>query len=189
MGTSPSIDQSTASHHYCRRNGSSQHQGNSSSSSHPDDEDDDCADEAGRKKKSKAAKGKIGKSSKPPRVRTVMSDVQLRILKQHYMYDPRPDAYVKDHLKESTGLTLRVIRVWFQNKRCKEKKRLLKEQNEQMVFRDQSSQCITSMMLTEAALTYTRVLYIRIIWRRVHNKPVIPDPLVMTTRHRWKAAA
>ena len=38
--------------------------------------------------------------------------------------NPRPDALMKEQLTEMTGLSQRVIRVWFQNKRCKEKKRM-----------------------------------------------------------------
>ena len=33
--------------------------------------------------------------------------------------NPRPDALMKEQLTEMTGLSPRVIRVWFQNKRCK----------------------------------------------------------------------
>jgi len=32
---------------------------------------------------------------------------------------------MKDQLVEMTGLSSRVIRVWFQNKRCKDKKRTI----------------------------------------------------------------
>ena len=38
--------------------------------------------------------------------------------------NPRPDALMKEQLTEMTGLSARVVRVWFQNKRCKEKKKL-----------------------------------------------------------------
>uniref|UniRef100_A0A914YED8 Homeobox domain-containing protein n=1 Tax=Panagrolaimus superbus TaxID=310955 RepID=A0A914YED8_9BILA len=67
---------------------------------------------------------KKSKKDKPStRVRTVLSESQLRILKQMYTQNSRPDAVTKDHLVEATGLSARVIRVWFQNKRCKDKKR------------------------------------------------------------------
>jgi len=39
--------------------------------------------------------------------------------------NPRPDALVKEQLVEMTGLSARVVRVWFQNKRCKDKKKSL----------------------------------------------------------------
>lgn len=40
-----------------------------------------------------------------------------------YNANPRPDALMKEQLVEMTGLSPRVIRVWFQNKRCKDKKK------------------------------------------------------------------
>ncbi|GMT01885.1 hypothetical protein PENTCL1PPCAC_24059, partial [Pristionchus entomophagus] len=55
------------------------------------------------------------------RVRTVLNENQLLILKRCYNNNQRPDAIIK--LVEATGLNARVIRVWFQNKRCKDKKR------------------------------------------------------------------
>ncbi|KAF8365514.1 lim-7, partial [Pristionchus pacificus] len=72
--------------------------------------------------------GGVGKKSKKDknnrqatRVRTVLNENQLLILKRCYTQNQRPDAIIK--LVEATGLNARVIRVWFQNKRCKDKKR------------------------------------------------------------------
>merc|ERR1711981_429343 len=59
---------------------------------------------------------------KSARARTVLSEKQLNILKTCYSANPRPDALMKEQLVEMTGLSPRVIRVWFQNKRCKDKK-------------------------------------------------------------------
>lgn len=59
---------------------------------------------------------------KTARARTVLSEKQLNILKTCYSANPRPDALMKEQLVEMTNLSPRVIRVWFQNKRCKEKK-------------------------------------------------------------------
>lgn len=42
-----------------------------------------------------------------------------------YAANPRPDALMKEQLVEMTGLSPRVIRVWFQNKRCKDKKKTM----------------------------------------------------------------
>ena len=58
------------------------------------------------------------------RVRTVLSEKQLNVLKSCYSANPRPDALVKEQLVEMTGLSPRVVRVWFQNKRCKDKKKM-----------------------------------------------------------------
>ncbi|CAI2306947.1 unnamed protein product [Caenorhabditis sp. 36 PRJEB53466] len=67
--------------------------------------------------------GKKKKDKQATRVRTVLNEQQLRILKDCYSNNSRPDATIKERLVEMTGLNARVIRVWFQNKRCKDKKR------------------------------------------------------------------
>ncbi|CAM9905031.1 unnamed protein product [Lampetra planeri] len=64
-------------------------------------------------------------SGKASRVRTVLTERQLQTLRTCYAANPRPDALLKEQLVEMTGLSPRVIRVWFQNKRCKDKKRTL----------------------------------------------------------------
>jgi len=67
-----------------------------------------------------------GKSTtKTTRIRTVLNEKQLHTLRTCYAANPRPDALMKDQLVEMTGLSSRVIRVWFQNKRCKDKKRTI----------------------------------------------------------------
>ncbi|KAG9263370.1 insulin gene enhancer protein ISL-1-like [Astyanax mexicanus] len=65
------------------------------------------------------------------RVRTVLSEAQLHTLQSCYSANPRPDALLKEQLVELTGLSPRVIRVWFQNKRCKDKKRSTAARNTQ----------------------------------------------------------
>lgn len=79
---------------------------------------------------------RVHKSSsehKPTRVRTVLNEKQLHTLRSCYNANPRPDALMKEQLVEMTGLSPRVIRVWFQNKRCKDKKRsiLIKQMQQQ----------------------------------------------------------
>jgi Homeodomain len=70
---------------------------------------------------------------KTTRVRTVLNEKQLHTLRTCYGANPRPDALMKEQLVEMTGLSPRVIRVWFQNKRCKDKKRsmLMKQMQQQ----------------------------------------------------------
>lgn len=72
---------------------------------------------------------KRSNSEKGPRVRTVLSEQQLQTLRTVYASNPRPDALLKEHLVEITGLSPRVIRVWFQNKRCKDKKKALQAES------------------------------------------------------------
>ena len=75
---------------------------------------------------------------KSARARTVLSEKQLNILKTCYSANPRPDALMKEQLVEMTGLSPRVVRVWFQNKRCKDKKiqnRLMEKQMQRETVR------------------------------------------------------
>lgn len=48
-----------------------------------------------------------------------------------YNANPRPDALMKEQIVEMSGLSPRVIRVWFQNKRCKDKKNQIKQEMQQ----------------------------------------------------------
>lgn len=72
-------------------------------------------------------------AEKTTRVRTVLNEKQLHTLRTCYAANPRPDALMKEQLVEMTGLSPRVIRVWFQNKRCKDKKKsiLMKQLQQQ----------------------------------------------------------
>ncbi|KAK3743810.1 hypothetical protein RRG08_043541 [Elysia crispata] len=83
----------------------------------------------------KSSRGGSGHKSdhKTTRVRTVLNEKQLHTLRTCYNANPRPDALMKEQLTEMTGLSPRVIRVWFQNKRCKDKKRsiLMKQMQQQ----------------------------------------------------------
>eukprot|EP00794_Sanderia_malayensis_P009668 gene9668-10655_t len=85
------------------------------------------------KSKSKdATTQKKSPKDRPTRVRTVLNEKQLSTLKRCYAANPRPDSIMKQQLVELTGLSARVIRVWFQNKRCKDKKKsMLIKANEQ----------------------------------------------------------
>ena len=69
---------------------------------------------------------RLSTEQKQPRIRTVLTEQQLQTLRSVYQTNPRPDALLKEQLCELTGLSPRVIRVWFQNRRCKDKKALQK---------------------------------------------------------------
>ena len=66
--------------------------------------------------------------SRAGRVRTVLTEKQLTLMKSCYNANSRPDALMKEQLIEMTGLSGRVIRVWFQNKRCKDKKKSIRSE-------------------------------------------------------------
>lgn len=99
----------------------------------------DSGSESGSHKGGRGKPGSGGGSGggsgdgKPTRVRTVLNEKQLHTLRTCYAANPRPDALMKEQLVEMTGLSPRVIRVWFQNKRCKDKKKtiLMKQQMQQ----------------------------------------------------------
>ena len=56
------------------------------------------------------------------RPRTTISQKQLEILKTAYCISPKPSRHVRQELSDKTGLDMRVVQVWFQNKRAKDKR-------------------------------------------------------------------
>lgn len=58
-------------------------------------------------------------------------DFFLSNFRNFYKANPRPDALMKEQIVEMSGLSPRVIRVWFQNKRCKDKKNQIKMEMQQ----------------------------------------------------------
>lgn len=65
-----------------------------------------------------------------------------------YNANPRPDALMKEQIVEMSGLSPRVIRVWFQNKRCKDKKNQIKQelQQEKVNFKRPPILCFDSKL-------------------------------------------
>ncbi|XP_077986677.1 LIM/homeobox protein Lhx3-like [Glandiceps talaboti] len=64
------------------------------------------------------------------RPRTTITAKQLETLKTAYTNSPKPARHVREQLSNETGLDMRVVQVWFQNRRAKEK-RLKKDANRQ----------------------------------------------------------
>ena len=60
--------------------------------------------------------------SKKKRVRTSFKHQQLRIMKAHFQINQNPDSKDLKELSERTGLQKRVLQVWFQNSRAKQRK-------------------------------------------------------------------
>lgn len=61
-------------------------------------------------------------SIKGKRVRTFITPQQLKILKSVYLITPRPDLTERLRISKMTGLDMRVVQVWFQNRRAKERR-------------------------------------------------------------------
>lgn len=78
---------------------------------------------------------------KQPRIRTVLTEQQLQTLRSVYSNNPRPDALLKEQLCELTGLSPRVIRVWFQNRRCKDKKKAIQAEAARIQSLTQGPNC------------------------------------------------
>ncbi|KAL3282023.1 hypothetical protein HHI36_005226, partial [Cryptolaemus montrouzieri] len=56
------------------------------------------------------------------RPRTTITAKQLETLKNAYNNSPKPARHVREQLSQDTGLDMRVVQVWFQNRRAKEKR-------------------------------------------------------------------
>ena len=65
---------------------------------------------------------KEGKDGKRRGPRTNITAKQLEMLKNVFGSTPKPTRLMREQLAKETGLSMRVIQVWFQNKRSKEKR-------------------------------------------------------------------
>lgn len=73
-----------------------------------------------------------------------------------YKANPRPDALMKEQIVEMSGLSPRVIRVWFQNKRCKDKKNQIKMELQQERV---SFDCFTKILRANfSTMIYSRYI-------------------------------
>jgi len=63
-----------------------------------------------------------GAGSKRRGPRTTIKAKQLEILKNAFSQTPKPTRHIREQLAKETGLPMRVIQVWFQNKRSKERR-------------------------------------------------------------------
>jgi len=54
--------------------------------------------------------------------RTTIKAKQLEVLKAAFQATPKPTRHIREQLAKETGLPMRVIQVWFQNKRSKERR-------------------------------------------------------------------
>jgi len=79
-----------------------------------DDEDDD--------RKEADYDGELAKDGKRRGPRTTIKAKQLEVLKTCFDQNPKPTRQVREQLAKDTGLPMRVIQVWFQNKRSKQKR-------------------------------------------------------------------
>ncbi|KAM6901818.1 LIM/homeobox protein LMX-1.2-like [Lycodopsis pacificus] len=103
----------------------------------PDNSDSDKSEDEDLEVKSKKcpAAGKGSNDSKDPRrpkrPRTILNTVQRREFKASFDVSSKPCRKVRETLAAETGLTVRVVQVWFQNQRAKMKKLARRQQQQQ----------------------------------------------------------
>ncbi|KAJ3605168.1 hypothetical protein NHX12_027218 [Muraenolepis orangiensis] len=67
---------------------------------------------------------------RPKRPRTILSTPQRRTFKASFEVSPKPCRKVREGLAMETGLSVRVVQVWFQNQRAKVKKLARRQQQQ-----------------------------------------------------------
>ena len=72
----------------------------------------------------------------PKRPRTILTSVQRRQFKASFEVSPKPCRKVREALAKDTGLSVRVVQVWFQNQRAKVKKMQRKAKTEAVSDKD-----------------------------------------------------
>lgn len=80
------------------------------------------SDDEGDSRREMDFEGEVGKDGKRRGPRTTIKAKQLEILKNCFDQNPKPTRQVREQLAKDTGLPMRVIQVWFQNKRSKQKR-------------------------------------------------------------------
>ena len=56
------------------------------------------------------------------RPRTTITAKQLEVLRQNYVVGSKPSRHTREQIATETGLDMRVVQVWFQNRRAKDKR-------------------------------------------------------------------
>ncbi|XP_036383630.1 LIM homeobox transcription factor 1, beta b isoform X2 [Megalops cyprinoides] len=100
-----------------------------SESEKSDDEDLDIKPEKGSGGQGKGEDGKDPR--RPKRPRTILTTQQRRAFKASFEVSSKPCRKVRETLAAETGLSVRVVQVWFQNQRAKMKKLARRQQQQQ----------------------------------------------------------
>ncbi|KAI5627604.1 LIM homeobox transcription factor 1, alpha isoform X1, partial [Silurus asotus] len=79
-----------------------------------------------------------GDQKRPKRPRTILTTQQRRAFKASFEVSAKPCRKVRETLAAETGLSVRVVQVWFQNQRAKMKKLARRQQQQQQ---QQQQQC------------------------------------------------
>ncbi|KAL3279000.1 hypothetical protein HHI36_016516 [Cryptolaemus montrouzieri] len=64
----------------------------------------------------------VAEDGRKVRVRSLISDEQLKVLKDNYALNPRPKREDLEKIASSIGFSVRVVQVWFQNTRARDRR-------------------------------------------------------------------
>ncbi|XP_004555078.1 LIM homeobox transcription factor 1-alpha [Maylandia zebra] len=111
-------------YHQCLASPSSSETGKSN------DEDEEVEEESGRIAGRKVKSDDV-ESKRPKRPRTILTTQQRRTFKASFEVSSKPCRKVRETLAAETGLSVRVVQVWFQNQRAKMKKLARRQQQQE----------------------------------------------------------
>ncbi|KAF5890763.1 LIM homeobox transcription factor 1-alpha-like, partial [Clarias magur] len=95
------------------------------------EDEDDEEDESSRKVAGDRNPSREGEQKRAKRPRTILTTQQRRAFKASFEVSPKPCRKVRETLAAETGLSVRVVQVWFQNQRAKMKKLARRQQQQQ----------------------------------------------------------
>ncbi|XP_066532399.1 LIM homeobox transcription factor 1-alpha [Hoplias malabaricus] len=101
-----------------------------SDSGRSEDEDDEDEDSSLKTAEERNSAGD-GELKRPKRPRTILTTQQRRAFKASFEVSSKPCRKVRETLAAETGLSVRVVQVWFQNQRAKMKKLARRKQQQQ----------------------------------------------------------
>nr|CAD2180771.1 unnamed protein product [Meloidogyne enterolobii] len=73
-----------------------------------------------------------------------LKEEQVKLFKQIYGQDQRPNTPILQQLVEATGLNIRIVRAWFQNERRKDRKKVVEERRRQEKERKRQQKKLSS---------------------------------------------
>ncbi|XP_053287054.1 LIM homeobox transcription factor 1-alpha [Pleuronectes platessa] len=96
-----------------------------------DEEDEEEEEEDSEKATGRRIRSEDLESKRPKRPRTILTTQQRRTFKASFEVSSKPCRKVRETLAAETGLSVRVVQVWFQNQRAKMKKLARRHQQQQ----------------------------------------------------------
>lgn len=95
-------------------------------------------------------------SQRTKRMRTSFKHHQLRTMKTYFAINQNPDAKDLKQLAQKTGLSKRVLQVWFQNARAKWRRNMMRQEGSQVNGQNQGSNP-SSGMLSDSNLSHQSI--------------------------------